>query len=242
MTSFLVDSKFRIDQTSPHTDFSIKLDIHPNLNYSRILCAQILVPTTYYQVTNNNNRFTLIEDGIPYPLALPVGNYTNINALKTTLQTLLNDSGLNTYSVTSPDTSIEADTHKLTISYTGVLPASLVVDSIRIGELFGLTLKTHPFVPIAGGGRLISDRAYTLSVEQTLVLYSNGVEGNTPLMVCIDNGIGGGTLTRSCLDYDKDSRPLRMNRSNVFHFVLRNEDDDLIDTNGGNISLEIILF
>lgn len=234
---FVVDSKFRL-AGGTSSDFHYRIELNPAKTYTRITVAQIVLPVTFYQITTQNNTFKLTEGVNQYTVTMPVGNY-NIESLKSQLQTQMNAVGANTYTVTSRNTAIEPQDNKLTYSYTGTqTPVFITEISNRLSEMMGLSLGVSHELNLT----LVSDKAYSLNVEQSIFLWSDAVADQQPLSINLDNGIGGGTLSRSSLDYINDSRPLRISRGNVYSFRLTNEDLEPIDLNGQNMTLELLFF
>jgi len=231
---FLVDSKFRLDGSD--SNFHYRIETDPSKHYTRITVAQIVIPATYYQITNENNTFTLTENTLQYIIEMPIGNYTK-ESMIAQLQTQMNNAGANTYTVVARNTAIEPEDNRFTYTFTGAQVPVFISDlSIKLGELMGLSTNVSHQLPMT------SDKAYSFAAEQTLLLYSDAVSDKQPLSISLDNGIGGGTLSRSSFDYMADSRPLRISRGNVYNFRLANEDNQNIDLNGQNMSIEIILF
>jgi hypothetical protein len=63
------------------------MEIPFNVEYDTI-CIYQCIPISYYLIQNESNTFTLIENGVSYKVAIPIGNY-NLNSFCNVLSQLL---------------------------------------------------------------------------------------------------------------------------------------------------------
>jgi len=233
----VVDSKRRLDGGTS-SNFHYRIELPPGRTYTRVVVTQLVLPVSFYMLTNSNNTFVLIENATQYTITMPPGNYTR-SALLYQLALQMNAVATNVYTVVGRDTTTDPEDYKFVFSYTGTAPAYISQMTRRLSEMTGLSFgTTHQFI----NNELISDSTYSLAVEQSLFLISDCVADGQALSINLDNGIGAGTISRTSSDYAYDARDLRVSRGNVYSFRLVNEDGDPLDLNGQNMTLELMFF
>lgn len=115
-----IDSRQRTINKYPNSNnYVINLvDKYYNVIYCRLMTAEI--PNTDYNINENNNKITLVDNGITYNLELPVGDYDEVSLLME-LDTIFNGVGAsNTYTFTLVDKRLQID------ATGGVLPFQLL--------------------------------------------------------------------------------------------------------------------
>jgi hypothetical protein len=181
-----IDSRQRSINKYPNSNnFVIDLvDKYYNVIYCKLLTAE--VPNTDFNINEYNNRITLVDNGVTYNLALPIGDYDDARLL-TELATLFNTSGAsNTYTFTLVD-------QRLRISATGgVLPFQLLFAtgpySDRIADAgYGTTMVVRGTDARIVMGFNIED--YTSGPgDPSILLSPNKIDINCPSYIMLDLG------------------------------------------------------
>ncbi len=237
---FYINSFNRTGGTA--SNFSYDMNLPPNANYTHVSVLKASVPKSYYMVQDGFNFFTLRENVTEYTITIPIGNYSRSSFI-TKLQALLNASGSWTYTVSIPDTtSGEPETGKLTFTVSGnssVQPDFIFTDYMY--EMMGFNDNTTvSFI----GDVLTSVNVINLQKEATLFIHSdlvNNPDDNILQELFAENTSDYGNIVYQSNDIIGTSKPVS-NLNSTFQFYLTDENDKLIDINGRNWQITLVLF
>lgn len=238
-TIFYVDSHQRL--SGEHNNFAYKIQLPPNNDYTHVCLLSAVIPKSYYLVQNNYNTFILRENGVDTSISVPIGNY-GATSFKTVLQGLLNSNSSQgwIYTITYPNISISANTGKYTFTCVGGNPSFIFTDGLY--EQFGFEPNsTNTF----SAGVLVSGDVIKMQVEDTLYLHSDiASNGKDDILneIFISNSPDYSSIKYQCPDVDAYSKELQTNTSNTYSFWLTNEDNILMDLNGLNIVLTLLVY
>ncbi len=249
---YFVDSDFRL--TGSHSNFAYKLELPPNNNFDSVAVLQATIPKSYYLIAEGRNTFQLKEWNTLITITLPVGNYTR-DLLASTLQNLLNAAtvfGL-TYTVTYPTKLKLPDTGKFTFTYTPQIDVNIVqfifsdsgaTPAVAMGFQWN---STYTFNTIPSGGTLTSVNVCKLQARDIVYIQSDMTEnGSTAVLqeifssvpdfsyMVYKSGEAGGVLAHR--------KRLRNSRSNVYSFVVTDDDGVELDTNGINVVFSLVVW
>lgn len=237
---FFINSENRLSGTS--TDFSYKLDIDPNVEYTHCSLISISIPKTFYSVTDNN-YFNLIEDLTSVQVVLPKGNYTR-NSFALVLKNLLNLMSPNgwVYNVTYPNITRTVDQGFYNYSVTGnggLQPSFEIFEHLSHHLGFDKN-STQTFI----SDELTSTNVTNLNPENTLILHSTIVDDRDARLKSI--------LTTSVNSFDyivyenqnilESSKRMSIAKSNIYNFILTDLNNNRIDLNGSHIVFSLLVF
>jgi len=240
---FYVNSTRRINGTN--SSFSHFLNIDPNEDYDRVAVLAASIPKSYYLIDSNHNTFTLKEGTDEVPIIFPPGNYTR-NSIVNKSQTLLNQASPNnfTYSVSFQNINNDVDDGKLTftVSGNGAVQPEFIFSTQMYEQLGFNRSSNNVFVD----NSLISTNVINLVKETTVFIHSDicqNSEGDNVLQEIYTVGDSSFTMVnyenKNPMEYSKKLVP---GKSNVYHFWLTNENGEVLDTNGVNINLTIMIY
>ena len=237
---YYINSANRIEGSGSDFSYCLSIPIHSNFTYCSVIQASI--PKSYYLVQENQNTFTLDENGTEYTITMPIGNY-NRSSFIIKLQSLLNDIGSWTYVVTAPDTSNgDPETGKLTYSVSGnggVQPKFIF--TLYLYETMGFNKNsTVSFV----GNSLTSSNVINLQKESTLFIHSDLANNDTDNIlqdVYTEDSSDYGRIIYRNTDLEKNSKQITT-LDNVYRFYLTDENGLSINLNGLSWQMTIILY
>lgn len=221
---------------------SAPIDLGIN-KYDACCVCQASIPRSFYNIPSGYNTFTLKEGVSTATITIPAGSYNRIN-LQNVLQTLLNSSSPNvwTYSISYPNTTTQADTFKYTFSVSGnggTQPQFIFTNSL-FRQLGFEQNSTNTF----SANSLTSTNCINLAYITRAFIKSNICSGNDVLQEIL--GYGSFPMLSVAYfeqqDYDLNSRIFNPNNLNSWNFVLVDAFDQIIDLNGVNWSLSIVLY
>lgn len=231
---------------SSSTDFTQILDLN-GIQPSHVSLLACNIPKSYYLITTNQNTFTLSEDVKTATVSIPIGNYTR-RSLQTVLTTQLNASSPNgyTYAISSPSVSNSAETGKYTFTVSGnggIQPIFTFSDYTGVAESMGFNINSsYQFTTDS----LQSANVVKLLKEDTLFIHSNicQSENKTDVLqqIFVNSQVNFGSINWENTNIEYYKKPLLTNGSNNFSFRLTDENDKLIDLNGQNFQMVIVVF
>jgi hypothetical protein len=243
-----INSHNRLNQSDSNSDFSIKLDIDLNHDYTDVVCLDASIPKTNYTIGSNNNTFTVIENlgagDLTRTITMPVGNY-NRTSFKNVLKTQLNDN-VNTYiyDITFDNVNRVNDTGKYTYTWTNVNGSAtepLFVYTTSLYEQCGFETNSSNVFVI---GSLISINVVNLNPETTYFIHSDIVSEKTNILA---NIVSSGAADYNYITYHNSipneySKVFFGGKSNVYRFTITDENKTRVDLNGLNVVFTIMLF
>lgn len=240
-----VNSKSRLNpQTSVNSNFQYPIDLPPNSDYDRISLLKVSIPKSYYNV-DSNFGFTLDENGSTVAVTMTAANYTR-RAFRTVLQDSLNTVGGWTYSISYDNSINTGDTGKWTFSVSGnggIQPSFIFTSGSRPLELLGFD-EYSGLTKTFSGDSLTSENVPVLQSEQTIFIRSDICQNynNTILGTAFVDAGDFSSITFACPDVIGYSRQFVRNQSNIYTFQITDENGVVLDLNGVNVNMEIIIF
>ena len=232
---YYINSSNRVSGTS--SNFTYTIDIPDGSNFDSCLVLSMSIPLTYYTIRVLNNFFTLQELGSNITITIPRGNY-DARTFATTLTGLLN-SGINgwIYSI-----SLDMTTAKYTYSVTGNSgnQPSFIFTNHLVDQMGFDDNSTNTFV----SDTLTSTEVLNFVSTNCLYLHSDLVDDQTSILqeVYSNNTIPYSYIIYNCLNADLYTKRLRTNASSTFNFSLTDIDKNVIDLNGEEIAVTLMLY
>lgn len=230
---FIVNSRNRIDGN----DSNFKIEIKTKSDYDEVALISCSIPKSWYLI-NTNDYFTLEENGSTVNITLPEGNPTR-RALSQILTTQLNALSPNnyTYSVSYSNVLTSCDTGKFvfTVSDNGLIQPSLTINT-NLFEVLGFNINS---VNTFYGNILNSTNVIKLTTEDTILLKSDMIAEDNNLIASITSF---SEPFFSVLTYNPMIvwRPCITRNNQVYNFYITNEDNQVLETNGLNITITLL--
>lgn len=119
---FYINSNDR--ESGTHGNFTIRLNYPPGVDFDRAVILDASIKRSWYLIEEGKNTFTLIENNIEVPIAIPEGNYS-FTSFRYVLENLLNTYSPHhwSYNIAIPNTATGPSTAKYTYTCTGGNPA-----------------------------------------------------------------------------------------------------------------------
>ncbi len=237
-----INSRDRIAGTDENFTYNIKFP--EGVEFTHVVCLNVLIPKSYYLIQNGpfENIFQLKENNTTVTVTLPIGSYL-LSAFRTTVGALLTAASPNslTYTLTYPALS-GADTGKWTYTQNNAAIQSSIICNAHLFEPLGfLSNSTNAFT----GTTLISTAVIKLQSEDRLLLSSNIVNnGRDSILASINSttSINYSSINWECPAPEFYSHLLTSQNNNVYSFSLTDEDGELIQLNGLNLNLTLLLY
>jgi hypothetical protein len=239
---FYIDSNDRL--TGNNSDFRVNLIFDKNKEFDRVVVLQALIPQSYYLIQLGSNAFTLIEGSNQAVISITPGNY-NKRSFATVLTGLLNAGSPSafTYSVTFPNVGSQVDQGLYTYSVSG---NSGVQPSFKLGtycyEAMGFSSNsTNIFV----ANTLISTNVIKLKPEDQFYLHSDICSNKNDDILQDIYAAGIATYSNILFqqfDVESYSKEFISNSNNNYRFYLTDENDNIIQLNGQNIVITIMMY
>jgi hypothetical protein len=236
-----INSTDRIQGTD--SDFSIRIDLPKDKTFDRVVVLNSSFPKSYYLIPKGS-FFTLKELAVYTNINVPEGNY-NRKSFQTVITNLLNSNSPNnwTYSITYPDAFTGADIGKFiyTVSGNGSNQPSLIFNT-RLYRQFGFNPNSvNDFV----GNTITSANVLKFQSEDVLLINSDICDngGDTILHEIYSSGSPNlSNIIHECQDPEQNSRVLTTSNSSVYRFFITDENGQLIDFNGLNITMTLMFY
>jgi hypothetical protein len=239
---FYIDSNNRINGTN--SSFTVQLDVDRNIEFDRVVLLDCSIPKSYYLVQSGYNTFTLTEGTSNVTITMPIGNY-NRSSLKNVLTTQLNASSPNgyIYTITNQNLQNTQDTGQYTFSVSGNGSTQPIFTfTTNLYEQLGFNANsTNQFV----SNQLISPNITNLQPESTLFIHSNICQNHSDNI--LQNVISAQSPDYSFIVFNNPnpreySKVFRKGTANTFYFQLTDENGVVINTNGLNIVMTIMVY
>lgn len=238
---FYVNSNDRISGTS--SDFMYSLQFDNTKSYDRVGVLQCSIPVSYYLIEQGQNTFILIEGTHNITIIVPPGNY-NRKSLSVTLASILTSSSVSgwTYTCTYPSTGTTVDQGLYNYGVSGNSSQPSFKFGIYCYEALGFNENsTNVFV----SNSLNSTNVIKLTPQDQLFLHSDiGQNKNDDILQDI---YASGTSNYSTIlfqnfDVEAYSKTLVSITNSVFRFYLTDANDNVINLNGQNLCITLILY
>ena len=238
-----INSRDRINGTDEN--FTYNINFPSGLDFTHVVCLNVLIPKSYYLIQNGEleNIFQLRENEITVTVTVPIGSYL-LNSFKTTIGTLLSNASPNglIYTLTYPSLS-GPDTGKWTYTQSNAAIQSSIITNAHLFEPLGFSVSsTNTFI----GTTLVSSCVIKLQSEDRLLVHSNIAANptNDDVLVSINSTT---SINYSSIAWDNPSPEfyshiLSSDKNNVYSFSLTDENGELIQLNGLNMNLTLLLY
>lgn len=237
-----INSRNRL--TGTDSDFTFKIDVDPTIDYDRVALIDASIPKSYYLIQNGSNTFTLSENGSNVTVVLPIGNYSR-TSFKNILITKLNTSSPNgwVYNITNLLITLTQDDGKFTYTVSG--NADLQPSFIFTTNLYEQMGFDKNSTNVFSSSSLTSTNVVNFQLETTLFLRSDICQnrGNNILQNITSTGNSDFSyITYQNFNLDMYSKTFTSNSSNSYRFTLTDEDGHVINLNGLNIVMTVMIF
>lgn len=237
---FHINSANRTENSNSHTDFNIILKIDRNENFTHCVILDAAIPKSYYIIRANHNSFLLSEGGTDTVLTIPAGNYTR-KSFAIAMAAALN-SALWDYTITYHTSSTSVDTGKYSYSVSGnagVQPSFTFSNSLCEAAGFDQLLYTFT------GDVLIAPNIASLAAENNIFIHSDLCQNQEDDILQSFSSVSDPTFSvvafrnHAILEYSKH---FNGGRDNNYYIRITNENLEIIDTNGLNVTITLMLF
>lgn len=238
---FYINSRNRV--TGTDENFTYVLDIDPLEDYDKVVLLSCSIPKSYYIVRDGYNTFTLKEGVQEVTISVDVGNY-NRTSLKNKLISLLNTNSPNgwVYNVSYNSISNNVDDGKYLFTVTGNTSQPEFIFNNKMYEQLGFNKdSTNVFV----GDQLKSTNVINLTPETTLYIKSNICQNrNNMILQDIITSVNPSysNIVFNCPSILEYSKNFVKSKSNFYTFSLYNEDNEIMNLNGINIVMTIMIY
>jgi hypothetical protein len=236
-----INSVDRISGTD--SNFSYKIELPKDKIYDRVVILNASMPKSYYLIPKNS-FLTLRELTTDVNITVPPGNY-NRKSFATVITNLLNSNSPNgwIYTIAYPDAFTNADLGKYiySVSGNGVNQPSLIFNT-QLYKQFGFNKgSTNVFV----SNQLTSVNVLKFQSEDVILIHSDLVDngGDDILHEIYSNGSPNlSNIVHECFAPENNSRILSTSNSGVYRFTITDEDNNIIDFNGLNITFTVLFY
>lgn len=239
---FYINSRNRDNGTDSNFNFTLT-DLKDEYEYDKVAVLDCSIPKSYYVIQNGYNTFILSENGTEVTITIDEGNY-NRNSLRLKIQSKLNLLSPNNYiySVTNENINLTQDNGKFTFSVSnngGIQP--ILIFSDYLYEQFGFNKNSNnQFV----SNSLVSTNVVNLNKESTLFIRSDICSENNNILQNI-NTVQDPNYSyivfenKNIIEYSKN---YKKNNKKSYNFMLTDEDNNIINLNGLNIVMTIMVY
>ncbi len=237
-----INSRERISGTDEN--FTYNIQFPDEFEFDHVVCLNALIPKSYYLIQTGGveNIFQLKENNTTVTVTVPIGSYL-LAAFRTTIGALLTAASPNslTYTLTYPALS-GVDTGKWTYTQNNAAIQSSIICNAHLFEPLGFSSSsTNAFT----GTTLVSTCVIKLQSEDRLLIHSNICNnGRDDILVSINSttSINYSSIAWECPAPEFYSHLLSSKNNNTYSFNLTDEDGELIQLNGLNMNLTLLLF
>lgn len=242
-----VNSKNRTDAGTNAGDFTVDLNIKPESKYDSVCVLAANIPKSWYLIQDDgSNTFVVEEKKAQRTITLNPGNY-QFDVFQSALQTLLNTgqpSGW-TYTVTVSDPKIQEDTGKFYFAVSGNgsdQPAFIFPASSAVHEQMGFFPES---TNVFSANALTSTRVFNLNRESTIFIRStmvNTQDSDILIDIFSSSSPDFSTIAWQNTSGELYSKPLKPDCGKSINFRITNEDNKILDMNGADVQITIVLY
>lgn len=226
-------------------NFTYNIQFPQGFDFTHVVCLNALIPKSYYLIQEGplENIFQLQENNTVVTVTVPVGSYL-LSAFKAIIGTLLTNASPNglTYTLSYPTTS-GPDTGKWTFTQTDGSIVSSLIFNAHLFEPFGFFSNS---TNIFSGTTLTSTCVIKLQSEDRLLIHSNicNNPGMDDVLVSINSttSVNYSSIAWECAAPEFYSHLLSSQNNNTYSFTLTDENGELIQLNGLNMNLTLLLY
>src|SRR6185437_15080993 len=222
---------------------TLQVNIPSHETFTHVLIVEANIPKSYYLVQAGYNTFTIVENTITRTVTLTPANYgaTCFRACLTDALNLGAPVGW-AYTVTYPASS-QPQTGKWTFTVTGNGGSQpSIVTTTNVYEQLGFNANsTNTFI----ANSLTSTNVIKLQSEDALYIHSDIVTevGDDTLQEVYTVGIPDfGIINYKCSEWQVMAKPMQSAKSQVYRFTLTDENGRLMNLNGLNWVMTLMVF
>ena len=226
------------------SNFIINLNL-PNYvqEFDRIALNQFSCPRSWYDVASSYNTFVFIEGVTSYIITIPPGMY-NVYTLATKIGSLLTTaSGINTYTVSYPNSSLVVNTNKYTFTCSNLTQSYSFVFTTNMFQQMGFAKNT---TYNSASGIITSTNSLSISYINRLFLVSNACNTsyNSYLQEILITGQFPSTsfVYYENINYDTNSKEFTNPQNNCWDFSLYDRYGNIVDLNGLELVFSLIFY
>lgn len=233
-----------------HENANYTINISPDESYSHCCVLQASIPVSYYLVPEDRNTFQVDQGSVVTTVTVPPGNYNSLSFAKK-IKTLVNEispSYVWDIKINNSLTDVNDGKFRYTVvGFDGGSPPDdpKIILTRNLYEQFGFDKNsTNSFV----SGALVSKNVVNFVPEQTLYLQSSLVEtqqNNSDGLLqelFATNAVAFSFVRYQCTTFEAYSKVLSNRKPSFFNVSLQNEVGDIMNLNGRNITMTILLY
>lgn len=251
LISYNINSKNRISGSSH--DFYINIEIPKdkleNINF--VSLTSLCFPKSFYQISNNNNNFTYIEQDISlniiyeHNIIIDIGNYSKKELFKK-IKTKLEESSNNNIIFNITDEYDDRETGKIKITATNNnIIKKFIFNQNDIYQVMGFEKgQTYEFIDIIKSPLVIN-----LNHEDNIIIHSNIVsneyndyKNNSNDILATIFTSGNKNFSYIIKEYDIITNMKPFKNNSTIHIYITNEDGEKIDLNNVDVSMIVNFF
>lgn len=253
--TYVIDSRKR--STGTTNEFTYVINVKTDHKFDNFCVVQAQIPKSYYLIdsTRRDTTFILQEGVSQAVITVPDGDY-NVYSFQPVLTAALNAGSPNgyTYSISYPNGQVAAQTNKYTYSVTGnsgVQPSFI----FGPGDISRSITNLMGFFPDVGtysfaANTLISNitvrfqHTFYLQIKSSSARQPNSLDSDTSVLCTIPVGdtIDYGMILYNMIEINDASVELTNPGSNIFDFALYDDNDELINLQGQDWSMRVMLY
>lgn len=253
--TFVIDSRNR--STGNTNDFTYVINVKTDHKFDNFCVVQAQIPKSYYLIdsTRKDTTFILQEGLSQAVITVPDGDY-NVFSFQPVLTSALNTGSPNgyTYAISYPNSQVQAQTNKYTYSVTGnsgVQPSFIFgPDNVSrsITNLMGFfpDVGTYSFVAntLRSNITLRFQHTFYLQIKSSAARQPNSLDVDTSVLCTIPIGdtVDYGMIIYNLVELNDASVELTNPGSNIFDFALYDDNDELINLQGQDWSMRVMLY
>ena len=254
MPHFLIDSRDRI--SGDIEEFDVKLDLKPSNTYDSVALIHCGIPRSFYNIDDSNNSIGLSENGVELTTALLRGNYS-ATTLPGVVETQMNEISAINFPTTPWTYSWlwNSVTFKWEITVTGhagrpvdLATTYLFFNGHQTHDLFGFEENSNNYYNV--GQVLISTNVANFHRTNYVTIKSNighNDGNNAPdsqilARIPVKNVAMGELIIFDLIQIEDGSKLIANNKSNVYHFALYDDHGSLLDLNGREWFMSLMLY
>lgn len=221
------------------------IDIDPLDGHVYVNVKQAVIPYSFYNVDNNNNKLILLINGTTYTITILPGNY-NVNSLISEIQ-----SQISTFAVNDKNLTLTYISKTNKIAFTHSLNTFQILDTTTCSELIGFQNgETITATNVSGTiYQAMSINGINLFGIQQIFICSdnfvlNNISANDPNNASILASVNVSSNPNSIIQYENNNSMHLIhhvqNLTNV-HIKLTSQTNDVLELNGIHFSITLQL-
>lgn len=230
---------------SNQNPFNSFIDFPNNLHFDFVNVLNCSIDMSYYMIQDGLNQFLLTEDILDVYISVPEGNYS-ADALIDELTLQLNNNSPNgyTYVLSLETNSLKRQTGKIHFSVNTLNNVSFSFPEVGVmHKLMGFERNT---INLFISGVLVSVNVCDFTTYEMLYLHTDIIEPVTGSDIIqslmVENFIPYSKITYQNNTPDYNKKKVKYSIPKNITFYLTDENNNIIDLNGGSISLTLVFY